>query len=246
MAFTTAIDFRESVFGTEKILRFEKNVICSKCAGSGAEPGAKITTCATCGGQGRVEQIQRTFMGAMRSVRPCPDCGGEGKRAEKQCSRCKGRGSEPGVKELKVKIPAGIADGQTIELAGEGDLGVKGGSAGSLFLTVRVRPDKVFKRQGHDLLTQKQISFALATLGGRVPLITLDGEVQLKIPASTQSGTVIKLESKGVPHLRGGRRGDLLVTVKVITPAKLSKKEREALKQLPTEEGEKIVLGSWL
>ncbi|HBZ36799.1 MAG TPA: molecular chaperone DnaJ, partial [Candidatus Veblenbacteria bacterium] len=127
-----------------------------------------------------------------------------------------------------------------------GDPGVKGGSAGSLFLTVRVRPDKVFKRQGHDLLTQKQISFALATLGGRVPLITLDGEVQLKIPASTQSGTVIKLESKGVPHLRGGRRGDLLVTVKVITPAKLSKKEREALKELPTEEGEKIVLVSWL
>lgn len=238
VAFVTAIDFRESVFGVEKVLRFEKNIACSKCSGSGAEPGSKIETCKTCGGQGRVEQMQRTFLGAMRSVAVCPDCQGEGKKAEKNCSRCKGRGAEPGVKELKVKIPAGIADSQTIELVNEGEPGVKGGSAGSLFLTVQVRPDKTFTRKGFDLLMQKEISFALAGLGGSVPLQTLDGEVQLKIPAGTQSGAVIKLESKGVPHLRGQRRGDLLVTVKVLTPNKLSRKEKEILQQLPLEKGE--------
>ena len=239
-AFETAIDFKESVFGVDKILRFEKNIVCGKCNGSGVEPGTKITTCATCGGQGRVEQLQRTFLGAMRTVRTCPDCGGEGKRAEKQCSRCRGHGDEPGIKELKVKIPAGIADGQTIELAGEGEPGVKGGSAGSLLLTVRVRPDKLFRRQGYNLLTQKQISFTLASLGGSTPLATLEGEVQLKIPAGTQAGAVIKLEGKGVPHLSGRGRGDLLVTVKVLTPAKLSKKQREALGELPTEPGERL------
>ncbi|MDZ4229804.1 MAG: DnaJ C-terminal domain-containing protein, partial [Candidatus Veblenbacteria bacterium] len=186
LQFETAVDFKESVFGAEKVLRFEKHVVCSKCNGSGAEPGAKITTCATCGGQGRVEQVQRTFLGAMRSVRTCPDCGGEGKRAEKQCSRCHGRGSEQGVKELKVKIPAGIADGQTMQLDGEGEPGAKSGPAGSLFLTIRVRPDKLFRRHGYDLITQKQISFVLAALGGTVPLTTLEGEVQLKVPAGTQ------------------------------------------------------------
>ncbi len=243
--FETAIDFRESVFGTEKILRFEKNVVCSKCGGTGVESGVKVTTCSTCGGQGQVEQVQRTFLGAMRSISTCPDCGGEGKRAEKLCSRCRGKGSEPGLKELKVKIPAGIADGQTIELKGEGEPGIRGGPAGSLYLLIRVRPDKVFKRQGYDLLTQKQISFPVAALGGSVPLFTLDGEVQLKIPAGTQAGTVIKLEGKGVPYLHGRGRGDLLVTIKIITPSRLSKKERDILKQLPMEKGEKLSSDSW-
>lgn len=240
VAFETAIDFSESIFGVDKTLRFEKNVICSKCNGSGAEPGSKITTCATCGGQGRVEQVQRTFLGAMRSVRTCPDCAGDGKRADKVCSKCKGRGMEPGVKELKVKIPAGIADGQTIELKDEGEPGVKGGQAGSLYLTVSVRPDKIFKREGYNLHTQKQISFALAALGGSVPLMTVDGEVSLKIPSGTQGGAVIKLEGKGVPHLNSRNRGDLLVTIKIITPTRLNRKERELLQGLSTERGEKI------
>ncbi len=245
LQFTTAIDFKESVFGTEKVLRFEKNIICNKCKGTGAEPGSKITTCATCGGQGEVQQVQRTFLGEMRSRAMCPVCLGQGKQADKHCSRCKGKGHEPGVKELKVKIPAGIADGQTIELTGEGEPGERGATAGSLYLNVRVRPDKIFKREGYNLVTQKQVSFVLATLGGSVPLLTLDGEVQLKIPSGTQSGTLIKLEGKGVPYVRSKQRGDLLVTVKVITPERLNKKSRQIIRELPTEKGEMVADEGW-
>lgn len=245
LQFTTAIDFKESVLGTEKVLRFEKNIVCSKCNGSGAEPGSKVSTCATCGGQGQVQQTQRTFLGAMRTLQVCPDCRGQGNKIDKLCGRCKGRGHEPGIKELKVKIPAGIADGQTIELVHEGEPGEKGGSAGSLFLNVQVRPHKLFKREGYNLLTKKNISFSLAAFGGSVPLTTLEGEIILKIPAGTQSGTVVKLENKGVPHLRSKSSGDLLVTIQVITPSKLSKKEKQALKDLATEKDEVLANDSW-
>lgn len=245
LTFETTIDFKESILGTDKVLRLEKNVTCQHCDGSGVEPGAKMTICSSCGGRGNIEQIQRTFWGTMRSVRTCPACDGLGKRPEKLCGRCGGRGMEAGVRELRVHIPAGIDDGQTIELEGEGEPGVRGGRPGNLLLTVRVRPDKVFRRDGYNLLTQKQISFPVATLGGKVPLLTLDGEVQLKIPPGTQSGTVIKLEGKGVPHLRGRGRGDLLVTIKVITPSKLGKKEREAVRQLPLEPGEQLSTEKW-
>ncbi|MBI5466185.1 MAG: molecular chaperone DnaJ, partial [Candidatus Kerfeldbacteria bacterium] len=245
LAFATAIDFREAVFGLDKVLRFEKNVTCAKCHGSGAEPGAKVTTCSTCGGQGQVQQVQRTFLGDMRTVTVCPTCGGEGKSAEKLCSRCKGVGSEAGIKELKVKIPAGIDDGQTIRLSGEGEPGAKGGEPGDLLLTVQVRPDKVFKRDGYNLYTTREISVTLASLGGKVKLATLDGEVNLKIPAGTQSGKVFKLEVKGVPHLRSKTRGDLLVSVHVSTPAKLSRQQKRALQDLPLIEGEEIESGGW-
>ncbi len=246
LGFTTAIDFREAVFGVEKSLRFEKNIACSRCAGSGAEPGAKVVTCTTCGGQGRVEQVQRTVLGAMRTVGACPDCGGAGKKPEKVCTRCRGQGREAGVRELKVKIPSGIDNGQTIELGGEGEPGIKGGPPGSLLLTVQVRPDKHFRRQGSNLLTSKDISVALAALGGTVRLQTLDGEVKLEIPVGTQSGQVVKLEDKGVPSLRGRGRGDLLVTIQVKTPDKLSKQQKQALAALPAVAGEDIEKGGWL
>jgi len=245
LGFTTAIDFHESVFGTEKALRFEKNIACSRCHGSGAEPGAKVSTCSTCGGSGQVQQVQRTFLGDMRTVTVCPTCGGEGKSAEKLCSRCKGVGSEAGIKELKVKIPAGIDDGQTIRLSGEGEPGAKGGQAGDLLLTVQVRPDKVFKRDGYNLYTTREISVTLASLGGKVKLATLDGQVNLKIPAGTQSGKVFKLENKGVPHLRSKSRGDLLVTVHVATPDRLSRQQKQALRELPVMEGEELESGGW-
>ncbi len=236
--FVTAVDFREAVFGVEKTLRFEKDIVCSRCKGSGAEPGAKITTCATCNGQGHVEQMQRTFLGAMRSVVTCPTCGGEGKTTDKVCTRCQGQGHEQGVRELKVNIPAGIDDGQTIRLSSEGEPGAKSGTPGDLLLTVQVRPDRVFKRQGYNLSTTKEISLALATLGGKVRLATLDGDVHMKVPEGTQSGKVFKLDSKGVPHVRGKGRGDLLVTIHVQTPAKLSRNQREALKAFSAWEGE--------
>jgi molecular chaperone DnaJ len=243
--FVTAIDFREAVFGVEKVLRFEKSIVCNHCKGSGAEPGAKINTCSTCGGAGQVEQMQRTFLGAMRTVAVCPTCGGEGKSAEKACTHCHGKGSEVGVRELKVQIPAGIDNGQAIRLSGEGEPGVKSGPAGDLHLIVQVRPDKLFKREGYNLTTAREISMSLASLGGKVKLATLDGDIYLKIPAGTQSGKIFKLESKGVPHLRGKNRGDILVTIYVKTPEKLSKKEKESIRALPKLAGEEIDDFGW-
>lgn len=243
--FVTAIDFSEAVFGTEKTLRFEKRGPCSKCEGSGAEPGAKVSTCKTCGGNGQVEQMQRTILGAIRTVGVCPTCQGEGRTADKQCTKCRGRGSEPGVRELKVKIPAGIDDRQTLRLQSEGEPGERGGPPGDLLLTVQVRPDKRFIRKGQSLYTTREISLPVAALGGKVTLETLDGEVKFKVPAGTQSGAVFTLEGKGVHHLRGKSRGDLYVTVHVKTPEKLSRKEREALKGLPASKGEEVDVG-WL
>ena len=245
LQFVTAIDFKEAVFGTEKTLRFEKKLPCSRCHGKGAEPGSKISTCTTCKGNGQVEQVQRTFLGAMRTAVICPTCHGEGKTTDKTCTKCHGRGTEHGVKELKVKIPAGIDNEQTIRLSGEGEPGSKGGVSGDLLLTIQVRPDKLFTRQGYDLLTNKEISMPLATLGGKVQLATLDGEVYLKIPAGAPSGKVIKLTGKGVPHLRGGQRGDLLVTIRIHTPDKLYKKQRDALAILPLMTNEEIESAGW-
>ncbi|MBU1039318.1 molecular chaperone DnaJ [Patescibacteria group bacterium] len=243
--FVTAVDFKEAVFGASKTLRFEKAIVCNNCQGSGGEPGAKVTTCVTCGGRGQVEQIQRTFLGAMRSVGVCPNCAGEGKSVSQKCKKCDGQGAVMGVRELKVKIPAGINDGQGIRLAGEGEPGIKGGVAGDLLLTIQVRPDKVFNRRGYDLLTRQQISFTLAALGGKATVVTLDGDIKLKIPAGTQSGQVFKVPSKGVPHVRGKNRGDLLVTVQIQTPDKLSKKAKESLKNLPELNGEDIDNSGW-
>lgn len=245
LEFVVEVDFTDAVFGTEKTLRFEKLIQCTHCKGTGAEPGSKITTCPTCHGQGQVEQLQRTFLGAMRTVGVCPTCAGQGKTYEKQCSRCRGQGSVQGERELKVKIPAGIDNRQAIRLTGEGEPGSRGGGAGDLLLTVRVRPHKLFKREGYDLFTDKEISVPLASLGGKAKVATLDGDVWLKIPAGTQSGKQFKLDGKGVPHVRGKGRGDLLVSIHVRTPDKVSKKERELLSQLPLGSGEELVESSW-
>lgn len=245
LEFVTAIDFKEAVFGADKTLRFEKDILCSRCKGSTAEPGAKETTCATCKGAGQVEQLQRTFLGAMRTVSTCPSCNGEGKTVGQVCTKCRGLGIEPGIKELKVHIPAGVADGQTIQLKSEGEPGIKGAAAGDLLLNIQVRPDKRFNRQGYDLYTRQEISVSLATLGGSVIINTLDGDVKLKIPSGTQSGKMFKLEGRGVPHLRGKGRGDILVTIHVKTPEKLSRKQREAIRLLTPDSGEELEAGGW-
>ncbi|MFA4937586.1 MAG: molecular chaperone DnaJ [Patescibacteria group bacterium] len=236
----TAIDFEEAVFGAVKTLRLEKDIVCAVCSGSGAEPGSKITSCSTCGGSGQVAQVQRTFIGNIQSITTCQNCGGAGKRVEKICKHCNGRGIEKGVRNLEFKIPAGINSGQQIRLSGEGELGAKGGQAGDLLIFIRVRPHKFFKREGFDLYTDKEISLPLAALGGKVVIKTLDGEVNLKIPAGTQSETVFKITNRGVPHLRVSKRGDILVKIQVKIPSKLNRKEKELLQGLGVGEGEKI------
>lgn len=226
------IDFREAVFGADKIIELYKNVICPHCAGNGAEPGTKITTCKTCGGSGQVVRIQRTILGNMQSVGVCPECHGEGKIASKKCPECHGQGRVKTTETIKVKIPAGISEGQTIRLSGKGEAGLHGAPPGDLYINLRVKADPDFTRESDNILSNVEISFSQAALGDKIPVLTLDGEVMLKIPAGIQSGKVLRLENKGVPHLNSRGRGDHLVTIKVITPTHLSRKQKELLEEL--------------
>jgi molecular chaperone DnaJ len=226
------IDFSESVFGTEKEIKIQKNAQCSHCHGNGIEPGAKVETCKTCGGKGQVTRVQRTIFGQMQVQTTCPDCGGEGKTYSQKCSKCHGSGVMKEAVDIKVKIPAGIDDGQSIRLAGQGEAGQKGGEYGDLYLRIRVVEDKRFERDGFDILSKAEIGFSLAALGGKIEVETVDGPVTMKIPEGTQSGTVFKLKGRGVTRLHGSGRGDHLVTVIVKTPTRLSRKQRDLLKEL--------------
>ncbi len=235
-----SIDFEEAVFGVVKDISLEKNISCERCNGSGGEPGSKVVKCNQCNGQGQVTQTQRTFLGNIQSVTVCPTCMGVGSKPEKNCTRCHGVGHYRGVKNIQIKIPAGINNGQQIRIPSAGDLGQKGAPAGDLLIYIKVKPSKLFKREGFNLYTEKEISLPLAAIGGKVIIKTLDGEVTLKIPSGTQGGTVFKIADRGVPHLNSTKRGDIFVEVKVKVPSKLNKKEKEMMKALRLENGETL------
>ena len=226
------IDFRDAVFGCERVVELFKPVTCSRCAGKGGEPGAEVRQCKDCGGSGRVTQAQRTVFGVFQTVVTCGACKGEGKTFSIRCSRCSGSGVVKETRKIVAKIPAGIHDGATIRLVGEGEAGMSGARPGDLYLTVRVKPEARMEREDSDILTAETISFSDAALGTTASVETVDGLVLLKIPAGTQAGTVLRLKGKGVPHLRGQGRGDHLVTVNIEVPRKLSKKQKELLEEL--------------
>jgi len=223
------IDFQDAAFGTEKDLKLNKDIVCQKCKGDGAEPGSKILTCSTCQGTG---QVVKTIGFGIGFPSVCPDCQGSGKKVEKECKQCHGRGTIKETESIKVKIPAGIDNGQSIRLAGKGQAGVKGSPAGDLYLRIRVLPDPRFHRQGFDIKTKAEISFTQAALGDKVEIQTIDGKVKLKIPEGTQSGKVFSIKGKGIPHLQSKGRGDQLVEVIVKTPKNLSRKQKELFKDL--------------
>ena len=242
------VSFEESVFGVEKTITLEKQDTCKTCNGSGAQPGTKVITCPVCHGQGQIRSQRRTIFGNIATSTTCERCEGTGKVPESPCKTCGGSGVLRQQKTISVKIPAGIDNGQRIRVAGEGEAGYRGSQPGDLYLVLQVSAHKEFKRDGYNLLRELPISFTQAALGTKIMLETLDGTIELKVPTGTQSGTVLKVKGKGVPHLnQAGRRGDLLVTVRVITPGKLSKKEREMFKQLAQERGETVEVdhGFW-
>ena len=234
------LGFSEAIFGVDKELNITKRVVCPDCRGEGAEPGSKIETCAVCGGSGRITKVQRTILGNMQVQMACDRCGGEGKTYAHRCGKCSGTGAVRENVKLKVKIPAGIDDSETIRLSGQGEAGEKGAAAGDLYLSVKISPDRRFTRDGYDIGSAAEINMVQAALGGRIKVETVDGPVELKIPAGTQSGTVFKLRSKGVPRLvaRGafgalsGKRGDHLVTVTVKIPVNLNNKQKKLLEEL--------------
>jgi len=229
------IEFKEAVFGVEKTLDINKQVICGYCHGNGAEPGTKIETCKRCQGQGQITAMQQTFFGAFRSVSACPDCQGEGKRASQNCSKCQGQGTVKEKSRIKVNIPAGIDNGETIRLSGQGEAGEKGGPAGDLYINIKIMPTDDFRREGSDIYTTETILFSQAALGDKVKVQTVDGEVNLKIPAGTPTGKQFVLKDKGVPRLRSRGRGDHFITIQVQVPRDLSRRQKKMLEELQKE-----------
>lgn len=235
IAMDMTLDFREAVFGVEKEVKLYKTSTCAKCHGNGAEPGTKISTCSTCKGSGQVASVQRTFLGNIQTAITCPQCQGTGSHIEKKCSECGGQGITKKEEKLSVKIPAGINNGETIRLTGQGEAGLHGASAGDLYITIRVRQDKKFQREGSDVLLAIPIHFTQAVLGDTISLETLDGKADLRIPSGTKSGTVFRMQGLGVPYLQKSGRGNMLVTIDIETPKNLSRKQRELLEQLKKE-----------
>ncbi|MBX4191500.1 MAG: molecular chaperone DnaJ [Candidatus Doudnabacteria bacterium] len=234
------LTFDEGVFGVEKELTLEKKDTCQKCQGSGAEQGSKVSTCQRCHGTGRIKSARQTIFGAMETVTTCNTCDGSGKVPDKACTECKGLGHKRRVKTIKVKIPAGVENGQRIRISNEGEVGYRGSNFGDLYLRLHVANKPGFKREGSNVYSELPISFYQAALGTEINVTTVDGDITMKIPAGTQSETVFKLKGKGAPVLQGSGRGDHFVTVKVVTPKKLSKKEKEIFKKLADESGESV------
>lgn len=231
----TSIDFMEMVTGTEHEIVIEKQNSCSRCHGTGAEPGTSTKTCPTCNGKGQVRREQHTMFGTFAQNAVCDTCSGTGKVPEKPCTKCQGAGRLREKTPIKVRIPAGIDSGQTIRLEGKGEAGPAEVPAGDLYLTIMVRPDKRFKREGSNIFSETKISFPKAALGTTVEVETVEGKVSLKIPAGTQSGRVFKLSGRGLPRLHSSHKGDHLVEVTVETPTKLSRKQKQLLEQFEDE-----------
>ncbi|MDG9730494.1 molecular chaperone DnaJ [Ignatzschineria sp. RMDPL8A] len=238
------ITLEEAAFGTTTRISVPTTVHCHHCNGSGAAAGSEPVTCPTCHGQGQVRMSQGFF-----SVQQtCPDCQGRGKKITNPCTNCHGTGQERKTKTLEVKVPAGVDTGDRIRLSGEGEAGVNGGPSGDLYVQIRVKKHAIFTRDDQHLHCEVPVSFVTAALGGEIEVPTLDGRVNLKIPAETQTGRIFRLRGKGVKPVRGGAQGDLLCAIKVETPVKLSSDQKEMLRKFGETLGENHVpqQNSWL
>lgn len=227
-----ALDFLETVTGAKKKIKLYKHDPCSICSGTGAEPGAKMETCKTCQGKGQVMQAVRTMFGTMQSAVTCSECFGKGTKPSQICKHCSGTGIERKTKEMEFDVPAGISDGETLKVAGEGEHPGAGGRPGDLYIHIRVKSHPIFERESSDVRSTVHISYSMLSLGGETEIDTVDGKGSLKIPEATEPGSVFKIRGKGFPFLRSNGRGDHLVTVQPIVQKKLSKEQRRALEQL--------------
>ncbi len=226
------ISLSEAVFGASKEISLRKQNKCQSCDGSGAKEGTAFETCSACNGRGRVTT---TILGQFQTQTTCPHCRGKGKQIKEKCGQCGGDGLKTETEHIKVEIPAGINEGQSIRLSGKGNGGVRGASAGDLYIAVRIRPEAGFEREGDDLITKMEIPFSTAVLGGEVKVKTIDGQVKLKIPNGTPSGQQFILRNKGVNHLNSRGRGDQVVIVQVDVPTKLTKKQKQLIEELDKE-----------
>ena len=231
------LTFEEAIFGKEEVIHYHRNAECETCHGSGAKPGTDPVTCSKCHGAGVINVERATPFGRMMSQTTCDVCNGTGQEIKEKCETCHGHKHVEETHKVKVKVPAGVENGNQMPLRGQGEAGENGGPYGDLYVIFRVGKSDTFEREGADIFYELPINFAQAALGDEVDVPTVHGKVKLKVPAGTQSGTVLRLRGKGAPRLRGGGMGDQHVTVRVVTPKHLTDKQREAMQIFAKEAG---------
>ena len=231
LQYTMDLEFEEAVFGKEETIHYKREEVCSTCTGSGAKPGTQPQTCSKCQGTGTMTVAQQTAFGTFQTQTTCDQCGGTGKEIKEKCSDCHGSGLRRETHSVKVTIPAGIEDGNQIRLQGQGNAGKNGGPYGDLYVVFNVKPSNKFVRRGSEIYYEMPINFVQATLGDDVQVPTVHGNVSLKIPAGTQTGTIFRLKGKGAPKLNGSGTGNQQVKVKVEIPKKLTKEQANILRQ---------------
>lgn len=235
---SVTIEFAEAVFGIDREIEYQRVEQCTECRGSGSKPGSRPTQCPECKGAGELRRVQQSLFGQFVNVATCDRCEGEGQVVTDPCTLCRGRGSRRVVVKRTVKVPGGVDDGSQIRISGEGDAGSRGGPAGNLYVVLRVKPHEEFMRDEDDLVYDLPLNVAQAALGATVDVPTLDGDpVPLRVEPGTQPGSVFTIRSRGVPHLRGSGRGDLLVRANVVTPTRLTDEQRELLERLASSMG---------
>ena len=238
LQYTMTLSFEEAVFGKETEIEIPREESCDTCHGSGAKPGTKVETCSQCDGAGSINVEQNTAFGRMVNRRACNVCRGTGKQIPHKCATCGGDGTVKKRKKIQVKVPAGIDDGQQLRVSGQGEPGVNGGPAGDLYVVFHVRDHEFFERDGDDIYCEMPITFAQAALGDEIEVPTLHGKVKLKIPAGTQTGTRFRLKGKGIVNVRGYGQGDQHVVVLVVTPKKLTEKQKQLLREFSEISGQ--------
>ena len=230
------IELKDVLKDFAKKIVLSRMIKCSRCSGSGGEAGADIKECFSCRGTGWVQQMKKLGPLTFSQDAVCPECKGEGKIPEKPCNVCKGEGRIKEQEEIEVIIPAGVDNGQVLRVEGAGEAGKRGGASGDLYVKISIKPHSVFERKGDDLFAIVNVNFSLASLGGDIDLQSLEGKnISLKIPSGTESGKVFRLSGKGIAHFNGWGKGDLFVEAQIITPKKLSKKQKELLEELKKE-----------
>jgi molecular chaperone DnaJ len=234
------LEFEEAVFGAEKEVEVDRLETCDACNGTRMKGGATPPSCSSCGGSGEVRRVQQTILGQFMTSGPCPTCHGEGVTISDPCDVCRGRGRSRKMRSISVTIPAGIDDNATLRLSGQGEDGPNNGPAGNLYVKTRVKPHKIFERHGKSITSQVGINVAQAALGDEIEIDTIDGPIAFKVPHGTQSGQQFRLRGKGVPDLRGGDRGDQLVTVQVVVPRQLTDSQRELFNELASSLGKEV------
>jgi len=241
IVYPVAVSLQEAFRGTLRPVEVQTITACATCKGTGGMPGSGTELCPVCGGLGQIKQIENRGMTRHMGIQACSRCLGSGKVTGKACKDCDGKGKVTGTKTINVKVPAGVSDGATLRVPGEGADGILGGRRGDLYVRVQIVPDERFEREGDDLITEAYISFTQAALGGTIEAETVEERVKLEVPPGTQTHTMLKLKGKGLPHVDGSGRGDMYVRVVVRTPESLTPRQKELLLQMERDGGEAAV-----